>query len=413
MGTDLTSLDPVLKIRYAKSFENLSSRENVFYNLVKKNGRTRMIGGKHWRQPIQIAMPGGGSSTFATALAATGVQSDFKAFDVTRKKHYRVIKLDNEAIEASLRGDEDSLYSAMGDLDAGMKSEMAYLNFRLYRGAGGSFARMTNSSFATTSMTIDDPAGVWAVRQGDVIKLSANADGSSLRSGSLTVASVTRSGTSATITTTANISTGIAAAAANDYIFLDGDAGLAMSGISDWCPDAAPSATLFYGVDRTVEPEYLGGLRVDMTDGRSLSNGLVDMVASLNNLGLHADTILMHPLQGATLSKQLEGRWVISQASGSDGSKVASIGISCYEVNLNGDNVKIYFDSACPYKRIIATKIDTWTLFSAGELPGFITTRMGSKIYQSPTADGFESRIGGYFNLSCSAPGNTCVALLP
>lgn len=413
MATDLVSFDPLLKAHYADGYKDATKQDNVLLNLFMKRQRKYNAGGNSWIQPIRYAQPGGGSSDFATAMAAANNQTRQNKFAVTRVKHYRLAKLDNETIEASATGDEDAFDQAFDDIDAAMEAELKYLNFRLYRDSGGSIGRMTNSSFATATMTVDDPAAVWGITIGDVLRLGPNANGTSLRTGTLTVAAISRSGTTnATVTLTGNISAGVALAANNDYIFLQGDAGLALSGLAAWCPDVAPSATAFFGVDRTIEPEYLGGVRVDGTDGRSTANLLIDMMAQGANLGCTYDTVVMHPFAFANGVKQLDGKWVITQAAGYGGSKIANVGMKAFEVELGESTVRIYQDRCCPAKRIYGTAINTWSLFSAGKLPGFLQKRAGSIIKVSEASDGYEARIGGYFNASCSLPGNTVVGLL-
>ena len=301
-GTTLTTADAVLKQHYASGpLLNLAAQQNPTFGLLsKKNKRTTQSGGgRSWTQPIRISYPGGGSSDFATAMAATNNSSGFGVFTVTRKSHYRLAKMQTELLEATETGAEDAFEDMIDELDKAIEAEANYLNFRLFRGAGGASGKMTNSSFATTVITLSDPADAWAWVKGDVMNLSAT-DGSSgaIRSGSLTVASVQRS--AGTITTTQNISTGVTLAAQNDFLFLAGDFGAALSGFSDWVPDSAPAATAFYGQDRSIEPEMLGGLRVDASSsGQPTHETLIDMMGQGNTFGANFDVIVMHPLATA------------------------------------------------------------------------------------------------------------------
>jgi hypothetical protein len=178
-------------------------------------------------------------------------------------------------------------------------------------------------------LTLDDPAGCWGVRRNDVLNL-ASTDGTSgaIRTGSIKVSSVQRR--AGTITTTANISTGVAAAAQNDYVFLAGDFGLASSGLIDWAPDSAPGATSFYGVDRTAD-DMLGGLRIDASDGRPVHEALVDAVSALDEYGADPDVAFANPRALATLTKQLEGKWVIMKGQGYGGQE-ADIGYRGWQV---------------------------------------------------------------------------------
>jgi hypothetical protein len=416
-GDTLTTADAILKQHYASGpLLNLAAQQNTTYGLLtKKNKRTNTSGGgRSWTQPIRISYPGGGSADFATAMAATNNASGFGVFTVTRKSHYRLAKMSTELVEATDTGAEDAFEDMIDELDRGIEAEANYLNFRLFRSQGGSSGVMTNSAFNTTIITLNDPSDAWAWVKNDVINL-ANTDGTSgaIKAGSLTVASVQR--TAGTITTTANISTGVATAAQNDNLFLAGDfaaVNTAISGFRDWMPDAAPSATPFYGQDRSIEPEMLGGLRVDAsTSGAPVHEVLIDMMAKGDQFGAMFDTFIMHPLATADLTKQLEGKWAIVKAQDYDGD--AEVGYKGWNVSLNGKDVTIVTDRHCPQKRVYGLQIDTWTLFSAGTAPMFLQKRTGAILKVSENADALEARIGQYANLSNKGPGWNVVGLLP
>lgn len=413
-GDTLTTADAVLKQHYASGpLLNLASQQNTTFGLLsKKNKRTTTNGGgRSWTQPIRISYPGGGSSDFGTAMAATNNASGFGVFTVTRKSHYRLAKMQTELLEATETGAEDAFEDMIDELDRGIEAEANYLNFRLFRNSGGAAGVVTNSNLATTVATLSDPSDAWAWVKGDAASM-ANTDGTtgSLKSGSLTVASVQRS--AGTITFTANISTGVPSAAQNDNLFLAGDFGAAISGFKDWVPDAAPSATTFYGQDRSIEPEMLGGLRVDASSsGAPVHEVLIDMMAKADQFGAMLDVIIMHPLSTADLTKQIEGKWVIIKAQDYDGD--AEVGYKGWNVSLNGRDVTIVTDRVCPQKHTYGLQLDTWTLFSAGTAPMFLQKRTGSILKVSENADAIEARIGEYANVSNKGPGWNVVGILP
>lgn len=403
MSLNLSNYDNMIKVHYAPGpVLNMATCKNKAMGLINKRNRKTSAGGKSWFQPIQISLPGGDSSDFATAMAATNNNSGYGGFNVLRKHHYRLAKVDNETIEATADGDMDAFEPAFDEFDRNIEAEGNYLNFRLFRGAGGSLAKMTNAAFNTTVMTLDDPSGVWGVVKGDVINLSTTNGTGVLEAGSLTVASVQRS--AGTITFTANISTGIPTAGNGDFVFKAGDYGLAASGFIDWIPDAAPGATLYFGQDRSVEPELLGGLRVDGTGSGAVHEVMVDMIVQADNIGGEPDVIFANPLALGSLTKQLEGKWVIMKGQGYGGME-AEIGYKGWQVNLEGHEVTIFSDRTCQAKRLWMLQLDTWTMFSAGMAPGFLQKRAASIIKVSENADGYEARIGEYFNFSCKGPG--------
>jgi hypothetical protein len=408
---DLTVFDPMLKDHYSdKEVPKLAFQKNTALGLVKKSNK-KMVGGRKWVQPFGYALPGGGSSSFSVAITnANANTSLYEAWEVTRTKHYRLGKVDNETIEATATGDMDAFEPAFDEFDRVIQAEGNYLNYRFFRSKSGSAGKMNNASVAVAIATLTDPADVWGWRKDEVAQLSAAADGTGLKAGTLTVASVQRQ--LGTITFTGNISAGVGTAAVGDYLYLNGDATLAAAGLADWVPDSAPTSTPFYGVDRTLEPDFLGGVRIDATDGRSIANALVDAVAAVQNLGGDPDVVFMSTVTFGTLSKQLEGKWTISSAAGYDGKKVAGIGFKGFNVSLNGTDLTIYTDRCCPQKRIYVLTWSTWTMFSAGPAPNFLQRRAGSIIKVSESSDGYEARVGEYFNFCCDSPGHNAVILL-
>jgi len=246
-GDTLTTADAVLKQHYAAGpLLNLASQQNTTFGLLsKKNKRTTTTGGgRSWTQPIRISYPGGGSSDFGTAMAATNNASGFGVFTVTRKSHYRLAKMQTELLEATETGAEDAFEDMIDELDRGIEAEANYLNFRLFRNSGGAAGQITNSNLATTVATLKDPSDAWAWVKGDVAK-AATTDGTSgsLETGSLTVASVQRS--AGTITFTANLSTGITTIAQNDYLSSPATSARRSPGSATGCPMRRPARPRF------------------------------------------------------------------------------------------------------------------------------------------------------------------------
>lgn len=416
---DLTAFDPMVKEHYSP-FEvaRMAMQRNKATGMLAKSQK-KMVGGREWVQPIMTALPGGGSSSFSIAVTnATNNVSSYKNFNVTRKSHYRIAKVDNQAIEATITGDEDAFESAFDEFDNGLEAEGNYINFRFFRTTAGEIGALDGAcNVATPNLVFADRSAVWGIRAGEVLQASATIGSAFRNAGALiTILAVTR--TTGAITLTGNGTATIAALTNTDFLYLNGDGqnagtGLAASGLGDWVPATAPSATLFYNVDRTTESDYLGGMRIDGTTGASLANLLVDGVAAVDNIGGDPDTIWMNPFTFGTLAKQLEGKWVMSSAVGYDGKKVAGIGYSGFKVNLNGHDLTIYTDRCCLVKAVWVLTWATFCMFSAGPAPNFLQKRAGSIIKVSEANDGYEARIGEYYNFSCKAPGYNCVITLP
>lgn len=418
--TDLAILDPVVKEHYSPyELARMAMQRNKALGMLPKSQKKTDAGGRQWVQPIMTALPGGGASVFSVAITnAQNNTSSYKAFNVTRKSHYRIAKVDNHAIEATATGDDDAFENAFDEFDNAFEAEGNYLNFRFFRTSAGEVGQLNGVvNVATVNLAFADPSSMWGIRQGEQIVASATLGGALRNAGAvLTIATVDR--TNGAFTTTVAGTTGIAALVNTDFIYLNGDilaagSNLAASGLADWVPDTAPTSTLFYNVDRTTEIDYLGGIRINGGGGASIANLLTDGVAACDNIGGDPDTVFMNALTFGTLSKQMEGKWVVTSAVGYDGKKMATIGFKGFSVNLNGKDLTIYTDRCCPVKRIYVLTWATWCMFSAGPAPNFLQKRAGSIIKVSEGNDGYEARIGEYFNFSCKAPGFNCVIVLP
>lgn len=418
---DLTAFDPMLKEHYSPyEVARMAMQRNRATGMLAKSQKKPAAGGREWVQPIMTALPGGGASRFSVAVSnAQNNTSSYRDFRVTRKAHYRLAKVDNQTIEATATGEDDAFESAFDEFDNAIEAEGNYINFRFFRTQAGEVGQLDGQvNTATVNLAFADASSMWGIRQGEQIVASATLGGALLAAGAtLTIATVNR--TNASFTTTVAGTTGIPGLTNTDFIYLNGDAdtaggtNLAASGLADWVPDTAPTATLFYNVDRTTESDYLGGLRIDGTDGRSVANLLVDAVSAVDNIGGDPDVVWMNPFTFGTLAKQLEGKWIMTSAVGYDGKKMANVGYTGFRVNLNGHDLTIYTDRCCPVKRIYVLTWSSWCMFSAGPAPNFLQKRAGSIIKVSEGNDGYEARVGEYFNFSCKAPGFNCVILLP
>lgn len=421
MTLDLTAFDAMLKDHYAPGeVENIGYEECPAFALIEKK-RGKLVGGRKWIQPVGTRLTNGGSVSFTIANAKTANESKHDAFEVTRCKHYRIAKIDNETIEATATGDVDSFEPALDEIDKCIAAEGNWANFRFYRSRGGAMFRVTNGASATTIGQVDDPAGLWGVSQGDTVQFSAtDGNSGSTRAGTLTVASVQHPapGGTGTVTFTANMTVGITSPANNDYVFLEGDFGFTSAfspaGLADYVPDtAAAAATTLFAFDRSVS-NLLGGAIVDGTNS-TINELITDMLAiHLSYAGKSAagqKVLFAHPFTLATLSKQLDSKWVIMQSASFEGGKNGSIGVSAMQIDWMGVKLNIVPDRMCPVKRLYLIDTAKWVMFHAGMFPNFLTRR-NNILKPSETADAWECRTGGYLNYCTKSPQSNVVGLV-
>jgi hypothetical protein len=405
MALDLTAFDPVLKHHYYKGrIYSMADLKNVFLGLVKKDPKA---GGKQLICPVDFEDPQGGSATFSDAQTNTGA-SKYEDFVGTRKKNYQVAVIDNETIEASKR-DADAFLPAFREVDKAFKRAGRRLGIQLYRSGGGAIGVLSSDTTPASGKVVDleDNADAFNFQVGMTnVFAAANGTGSLRDSGATNVvASINRE--AGTVTYTDDLDANVTAIAVGDFIFSEGDFGNCLNGLADWVPSSAPGATPFFGVDRTQDIDRLGGLR-RTASGESLYESLIKGVATLEKHGADPTHVLANQETVSDLILEATGK-VIYERCESKGER-AKIGFKGFSIMVGNSEVTIHADINCPSNRMYILQLNTWCLQSAGPTPMFL--QRDNLLIRSALADSYEVRVGGYQNLTCSAPGYNMVVIL-
>jgi len=398
MALDLTSFDAALKQHYSGvRVENMALRDNPALAMVKKDASA---GGRNIPQPIRFKNPQGGSANIANAIT-NAVAGGYEDFVLTRKKNFVIANLDNETIEAS-KDAKDSFMKATVELDAAVEEAGNRLARQLFRGAGGEIGQIsTDTTIGGAVLKLSDPGDVFAFAPGQVCVLSANQDGSSLRSGTLTVLGVDRG--TGQVTMTGAITSGVAAAAVSDWVFIQGDAGACLSGFAAWLPDTAPTGgDSFFGVDRSVD-SYLYGLILDGS-GMTVEEAAQRMGSDLIRHGGKPDVLFCNPSKVADLSISLGSK---REYTNVDVKGNAAIGFRGFQIETGGRPVMVVGDLNCPEERGYMLTSKDWTLYSAGKAPHILD--QDGVYLRNATADSYQARVGSYAQLGCAAPGHSGV----
>lgn len=189
---------------------------------------------------------------------------------------------------------------------------------------------------------------------------------------------------------------------------------LKLAGLGAWLPIVAPGgADNFFGVNRSVSPTKLAGLRFAGGASESIQDALIDSVNQLAAQSSEAgdpDYILINPVSYQTLVKQLT-----SQANYVN-VKHDEIDISFKALVLptaNGE-IAILQDRNQLAQQANVITLKTWKLRSLGKVPQFLTfpgfyDQLGFPV---PGSDAVELRVGYYAQLTCNAPGANAVVPL-
>lgn len=408
MSLDLTSFDAAMKELYTtQAVQKLAYRSNPFLAMLSK---MQDAGGSSIDVPIQSATNQNRSAAFATAQAGT-TTSVIKKFQLTRVKDYGFAYIDHETMLAS-QSDKGAFLRAMTtEVDGSLESLTRSLASALFRDGSGQIGQVSAepSTAANTVITLKDVGDVTNFEVGMVINIWDATSGGTQRSSDgsvtdLTIDAVDRD--AGTITAAGQAYDASGTIAADDYIFVKGDRGAKVSGLAAWLPSTAPGATAFFGMDRSSDPTRLGGVRSDGT-GKPIEEALIDAIVSLGREGGRPDVGFVSFKKFGELEKSLGSKVQYSSVDVANG----QVGFSGITIHGPTGKINVIPDLNCPDNRAYILQMDTWKLYSLGEVPTLFDADGKAALRQS-AADGVEVRAYYYAQLGCNAPGKNAVVLL-
>lgn len=393
----VTTLGNVLKRKYdQKKFYQFAYLKAPLQGMMPKNEK---FGGADARISVRYAVPQGGSCTFSTAQANKTTSSDV-GFILTRKKDYQLAGITGEALDTS-EGDENTIFNGLkGEMDGSLRNISRSMAIQGYRNGGGARGKGDGAySVAGTVIQLGTAADITNFEVGMFIRLGSG-DGLSgaVRTGTqLQVTGLNR--ISGQITVGAAVNT-LASAANTDYIFREGDFGLCASGLLGWLPTTAPTAgDNWYGVDRSVDTVRLAGTTFNGNGGNK-EETLIDAIALTAREGADIDVCFVNPLDRADIVKSLGTKASYEPVKSTDG----TVGYKALVIEGEDGPVKLMADVNCPKGNFFLLQMDTWVKKSAKAAPRYLKAD-GPEFLRESTSDGYEWRIGAYWNVGCEAPG--------
>jgi hypothetical protein len=253
-----------------------------------------------------------------------------------------------------------------------------------------------------------NPSDAIKFRPGQVLR-AATTDGTSgsLKSGTVTLAAVDLF--TGVLTATGNWSAGIGTIANTDYLFAEGDFGLAFQGIPAWIVSntartAGVLGTAFNGVTRSIDPIRLAGVPYT-GNGAPKKESLIQLGMMLARMNAKPTHIILNHLDFADIVKDLSTNTRIVTESAY---KNPQIGFSALEYAAPFGTVKIVTDPFCPQGTGFILDMKTWKLPSMGALPkvDFIDKL---NWLRTAGADSYEFRTLYRCATYCSMPGHNGV----
>lgn len=409
MGLDLAAFDAALKQHYVpQRVENLTYEDNPMYALIAKYNK---FGGRNLPIVVQHGNAQGRSGQFTRAQAgAKRTNGKYQDFNITRVKNYGLVTIDNETMEAS-EGDANSFMNARTTEIDGVIRELTN-SVALQQYGSGYGDRGQVGAISTTFITLKNIKDVVKFELGmELVGSAALTSGAIRACGSsgngLFITSIDRTlgklGFGFNVTDATN---GVPTLAADDYLYVRGDRGeadvsvlYAMCGLEAWIPSSVPGGSdNFFGVNRSVDPTRLAGLRKDIS-AFPIEEGFIEAAADVNLNGGNIDHIFTTFATWVALEKALgtKVQYVDLRAN-------AQVGFRGIEIMGQKGPIKVIPDRNCPSGKAYGLTLSSWKLYSLGDAVRVIDTDGNTMLRQSD-ADGVEIRWGGYMQMGCNAPG--------
>lgn len=397
-----SDIAPIMKQLYPdKRIADLTYTDHPFLALVRKE---EDFTGSAMKIPVKIGNTNGRNHTFTTAqTAAQGDSFKTRNFLLTRAKNYQLFTMDNETLEATAN-DRGAFVKALDfEREAAQVNIAQSLAMEAW-GAGDGIIGVVGS-LSSQVVTLSNINAVTNFEIGQTIVASTTRTGAVVANGTGVITAIdydlgaiTMSGTITGMT--AGKFLGISGDTAN------GGTSLAMSGVGAWIPTTAPtSGDSFFGLDRSVSPTRLGGLRFDAS-ALNYEELVISALSRLGRDGGRPDYLFVN---------DSDWRGVVTSLGSKVETSYVQVGDIGFEtINLRGSKgtCKLMADRDVPAGYGYALEMKSWVLASLNKAPHLINND-GNSILRQSSADGVEGRLVAYANVGCYAPGHNMVITLP
>lgn len=357
--------------------------------------------GDQFNLPIRYGNPQGISGGFTNAQnnasSSKGVQLAVKRF-----KKYGIITLDGEALSAA-----EGNNGAFADLvtletDNVVNEFVDSLAFDLYRTSSGVRGTRATGGLTGNVVTLTNVDDARNFKVGMTVGASPNADGSSPRVGTTTVAGLDEDAGTVTLVSAASI----ASFGDGDTLFRDGDPGTCMEGMETCTPLAAPTTgDSFRGIDRSVDTRRLAGVRHnDNTLTIEEVTGILGV--KIAQVGQKATEGRLNPIRFWQAVRRLNAKVEYDGGGGT-----ATYGFESFNVATPAGTVKMFSDPDFPTNRVRIFNAAKHYIKHLRDFPHIIMDD-GRPDLRNATADSIEARARSMGNYCQPVPGAHGVAAI-
>lgn len=411
MGLDIATFEPMLKKYYTSRQVDLITYKN--FPTLRLLTRNKNWTGSTYEMPIWHESAQSVGHDFTAAKAGKD-KGKYTKWSLTQSKIYGFAQLERQVMKRATGDKRAFLRAYTSEVDGVLQlmgRELAGKIFGTRAGVRSTIKSIGNGDGTNDAVVLENRQDVVKFSLGMALVASSAGTAASLRNsgnelyvrridrstGTLYM-SDTKDGSPFNVVTTDSWTAGDSLHRYGDITTSDDTLGI--SGFAEWVPATAPGSTLFYGVDRSVDTDKLGGIRVDAS-GLTISDALIEAGERAFEAGIDLTHFVMNPLRISSLIREADSKLVRDEKTS------AKIGRSAFTLHTPAGEQTIYGDPFCPVAQTYGLNIKTWELISSGEAPEIADDDF--KMLRESDQDAYEVRMAGYLQLGCHKPGENLV----
>lgn len=399
---DVTSAAAALKVYYSdQRITQLMYKDAPLWAMLPKYTD---FYGKNYPLPLKVALSQGRSATFSNAQAQK-TPSNYKDFTLTRAKDYSLASIDSESWMASEVNPGAFVKLATDTVDDALGSLKRSLCWTIYGDGSGMLGKVAGASSITSAnpavITLDNAEDIVKFEVGQLLQ-ARNGGTARVFATSVTTATVVKVDRDAgTITTDVDNSGNTDTFTTDTSLNVVGDYNVKATGLAGWIPSSAPSATTFFGLDRTIDPTRLAGVRVS---GAAMpkDEAFISAARRIAREGAAPDYAFMNFADYASLEKTLGSRVIY------DNVEVAGVGFRGIKISGPTKPITVLADKDAPANKAYLLTMDSWGYYSLKQ-PVQLLDLDGNRVLREGSADAYEIRCATFGQVGCDHPGANAV----
>lgn len=411
MSLDVASANAVLKRTYADGIVDIDYNKSKTLRMLKKGKGTMVKGpfGELFAAPVKHGNPQAGSADYATAFGQASTEnSRYKQWQITPKTFWHFADVNGDIVRRGA-GVGSFIEPATSEIENAKDAIRRIYEIMLFKGGFGDLFRLSATAGvgSATGVALANKFMVRFAELGQKV-VFADSEGASVLKGTTAIKIVGRHASAGTLDFNIAPNTAGTLAAVNDFGFREGDrensatpARRVITGMKAWLPSVAPTATLFNGVDRTLD-DRLGGIRVDANLAGSPEEAFMDAEAAVDAEGGQLSYFVMGRDTFNKLAKSMQNHVEYAEIQ-------PEMGIGIPGFRLRGSDAVFYWDSACEEGVSYGYNIEEIEIQYAGADLFYLEQLDGLTYREVSGLDLWRARIVTCSDLIMPAPGHSVV----